>query len=68
MNSKVAKSSYDTDSEQVAVMTIHSSKGLEFSRVIMLMGTASLGKEFGSGEIDVIKENELLLYVAMTRA
>ncbi len=62
LGSKQYKSSYSPSNEQVTVLTIHSSKGLEFSRVIML----------GIGQLNDAEaqqaQNVRLLYVGMTRA
>lgn len=60
-NSKTKKQ-YDPREDKVAVMTIHSSKGLEFPRVILV----------GIGHLDDSEDNRAswarLLYVGMTRA
>ncbi|QID17580.1 ATP-binding domain-containing protein [Nitrogeniibacter mangrovi] len=62
LGSKVHKMAYDSEADSVAVMTIHSSKGLEFERVIML----------GLGAMSVAaaerQNSARLLYVGMTRA
>ena len=62
MHTRQSKSAFDPEMDQVTVMTIHSSKGLEFSRVILL-GVGQLGR-------DETREAEdaRLLYVGMTRA
>lgn len=56
------KMAYDSEADSLALMTIHSSKGLEFERVIMI----------GIGHMDDGKEEKQqsarLLYVGMTRA
>lgn len=62
MVDKQTKSAYTPDSEEISVLTIHSSKGLEFDRVILA----------GIDNIQAVAE-ELpaqvrLLYVGMTRA
>jgi len=62
LNSPKTKKMYDRDVDQVTVLTIHSSKGLEFPRVIML-GLGAL-----SGESEKEYEHASLLYVGMTRA
>ena len=56
------KAAYNPEAERVTVLTIHSSKGLEFRRVI-LIGLGLLG-------VDEQKtaEDARLLYVGMTRA
>lgn len=62
MATKQYKQAYDPEMDQVAIMSIHSSKGLEFPAVIML----------GVGHIKVNEENRekdaKLLYVGMTRS
>ena len=62
LGSKQFKTAYNPAKNQVPVLTIHSSKGLEFPRVIML----------GIGELESDQENSVqgarLLYVGMTRA
>ncbi|EGV52053.1 3'-5' exonuclease [Candidatus Endoriftia persephone] len=62
LGSKQYKSTYDPGDDRVTVLTIHSSKGLEFPRVIML-GIGQLGDE-QVGQ----PQNARLLYVGMTRA
>ncbi len=57
------KAEYDPACPRVTVMTIHSSKGLEFSRVIML-GIGILD----DSEEENVQKNTRLLYVGMTRA
>jgi len=57
-----SKETFDPDSDQVSILTRHSSKGLEYSHVI-LVGVGCL-KE---GDDDLVKESKLL-YVGMTRA
>ena len=59
---KQYKAAFDPEAEQVTVLTIHSSKGLEFRRVI-LIGTGSLGQDEAR-----IQADARLLYVGMTRA
>ncbi len=62
LGTKQHKKSYSPSDEQVTVLTIHSSKGLEFSRVIML----------GIGQLndrnERIQQDARLIYVGMTRA
>ncbi len=62
LGTKQYKSNYNPDDESVTVLTIHSSKGLEFQRVVML----------GVGHLDDDEKqrqrNARLLYVGMTRA
>ncbi len=62
LGSKQYKESYDPEVERVTVLTIHSSKGLEFRRVILL-GTGELG-----AKNECAVEDARLLYVGMTRA
>ena len=58
-----SKKAYNLHDNAVAVFTMHSSKGLEFQRV-MLMGICTLKHKDANQEAD----NTRLLYVAMTRA
>ncbi len=62
MAAKKYKAAFDAEAEHVTLLTIHSSKGLEFHRVIIL-GVDLLGKED-----ERQKEDARLLYVGMTRA
>ncbi|RMG37119.1 MAG: DNA helicase II [Gammaproteobacteria bacterium] len=62
LGSRQHKAAYDPEAERVTVLTIHSSKGLEFRRVI-LIGLGMLGNED-----DRVAEDARLLYVGMTRA
>jgi hypothetical protein len=62
LNSSKNKKQYQADNEQVAVMTIHSSKGQEFPRVIIL-GIGHLGTKK-----ERLQQDARLLYVGMTRA
>ena len=61
-DSKKHKNAYDPANNTVTISTIHSSKGLEFPRVIML-GVGSL-----KDDDDRKLANARLLYVGMTRA
>jgi len=63
MDTKAHKSTYDSSVNQVAVLTIHSSKGLEFPRVI-IVGVGRLPDQ----DEDKRSLNARLLYVGMTRA
>jgi hypothetical protein len=62
MASKAHKAAYQPGAQRVSLLTIHSSKGLEFSRVIML-GIGHLD----NGD-DNLRNDAPLLYVGMTRA
>lgn len=55
------KKAYDPSKDQVAIMAIHSSKGLEFPAVIVT-GADALNAD------EQLEQNVRLLYVAMTRA
>jgi len=63
LNTAQQKMAYDPSVQQLTVVTIHSSKGLEFPRVIML-GIGHLSDNDDS----VREQNARLLYVGMTRA
>jgi len=62
LKSSEQKKSYDSVADKVAVLTIHSSKGLEFPRVIMF-GIGDLPDQ----EVEAARSVSLL-YVGMTRA
>ncbi len=62
LTTKQTKKIYDPAVSQVSVLTIHSSKGLEFARVIML-GVGQMKSDENSQ-----KRDARLLYVGMTRA
>ena len=63
MDSKAQKNTYDPGAAQVTVLSIHSSKGLEFPRVIIFgVGCLSDNSE------EKRSQNSRLLYVGMTRA
>src|SRR5690606_296938 len=55
------KKAYDPSKDQVAIMAIHSSKGLEFPAVIVT-GADALNAD------EQLEQNVRLLYVGMTRA
>ena len=55
------KKAYDPEKDQVAIMSMHSSKGLEFPAVI-IVGADALNCE------EQLEQNVRLLYVGMTRA
>ncbi len=56
------KSAYDSEADRIALLTLYSSKGLEFQRVILL-GIGQLGQDEAREA-----EDARLLYVGMTRA
>ena len=62
LNTSARRKRYDPQNDEVVVLTRHSSKGLEFSRVI-LVGLGQL-----RAEPENVAEESRLLYVAMTRA
>ncbi len=62
LGSRLGKAAYDPEIERVNVLTIHSSKGLEFRRVVLL-GVGRLGIDE-----ERMAEDARLLYVGMTRA
>ncbi|MDY0136082.1 MAG: 3'-5' exonuclease [Thiomicrospira sp.] len=59
---KKAKQAYNSEKQDVAVLTIHSSKGLEFQRVILI------GAGYLNDADDQLHKNARVLYVGMTRA
>ena len=62
LKDKQHKTAYDHNNDCLTVLTIHSSKGLEFTRVIMV-GVGHL-----KDEEKLKQQNARLLYVGMTRA
>ncbi len=62
LGSRAEKLAYSSEEERVTIVTIHSSKGLEFPRVIIL----GVGQLRDDGER--MQDNARLLYVGMTRA
>lgn len=61
---------YDTGSDSVALMTVHSAKGLEFETVFIPgfeEGLFPISLSFGEGE-KALEEERRLAYVAVTRA
>lgn len=62
LEDKASKKAYDPSGGKITILTIHSSKGLEFPRVIM-MGLGQIGKAK-----DRLQQDARLLYVGMTRA
>ena len=63
LQTRAMRRKYRADREAVTVCTMHSSKGLEFERV-MLMGVGYLKDKTAEDQTESIR----LLYVAMTRA
>lgn len=60
---------YDSDSDCVVMMTIHSAKGLEFPNVFMVGCEEGIFPGMRAiGEPDEMEEERRLCYVAMTRA
>ena len=55
-----------TDNEQIRVSTVHSVKGKEYDKVILIHNT--LSKDFPFYDSDSIAEERRVFYVAMTRA
>jgi hypothetical protein len=62
LGSHAAKMAYDPQADALALMTIHSSKGLEFERVIII----GIGQM--SDKDEQRQQSARLLYVGMTRA
>ncbi|WP_133512684.1 3'-5' exonuclease [Candidatus Thiosymbion oneisti] len=62
MASKDHKAAYQPGDDRVSLLTIHSSKGLEFSRVIMM------GVGHFKDDEEQLSQKARLLYVGMTRA
>ena len=62
LKDKQNKTAYNKESDCLTVLTIHSSKGLEFNRVIMV-GVGHLNDDEKRRQ-----QNARLLYVGMTRA
>lgn len=63
LNYAVQKKTYDPNEDRVTVVTVHSSKGLEFPRVIIV----GIGSMRDKGQ-DALLHGSKLLYVGMTRA
>ena len=57
-----SKKAYQPHNNSVAIMTLHSSKGLEFSHVVV-MGVGQMGKV-----TDRVNDDARVLYVGLTRA
>ncbi|HEB81959.1 MAG TPA: DNA helicase II [Gammaproteobacteria bacterium] len=62
LGSSARKKAYRPDKDRVTLVTVHSSKGLEFPRVLM-MGVGQL-----KDEDENLQQGARLLYVGMTRA
>ncbi len=60
---------WDSRADRVSLLTLHSSKGLEF-RVVFILGCEEgiLPLAFGDGDPEDVDEERRLLYVGMTRA
>ena len=66
-----AKAGAEVDSERVNLLTLHSTKGLEFSRVYVIGAEDGLlpgQRELDQNDEKAIQEGRRLLYVGMTRA
>ncbi len=60
---------YDAGSGQVALMTLHAAKGLEFEHVFVIgVETGLLPHERANGSQDELEEERRLFFVGMTRA
>jgi ATP-dependent exoDNAse (exonuclease V) beta subunit len=59
---QVKKQEYEPNDDSVKLITMHSSKGLEFP-LVCISGLGALGKEE-----EALQDEARLLYVAMTRA
>jgi DNA helicase-2/ATP-dependent DNA helicase PcrA len=60
---------YDSSSERVALMTLHSAKGLEFENVFIAgLEDGLLPHERSSNDEDELEEERRLFFVGMTRA
>ncbi len=66
LGSSKYKKSYSSDVDRITVLSIHSSKGLEF-RTIVILDASFEREQVNSDSID-LEESMRLLYVGMTRA
>ncbi len=61
--------SYDSDSDRVSLMTMHSAKGLEFDTVFLVGAEDNIFPSYRSlGDNSEMEEERRLAYVAITRA
>ena len=61
--------SYDSDSDRVSLMTMHSAKGLEFDTVFLVGAEDKIFPSYRSlSDISEMEEERRLAYVAITRA
>jgi len=70
LDAQTKETQSDDDSGQVSLMTVHGSKGLEFSYVFVSGAEENIFPSYKSLEYgaDAIEEERRLFYVAMTRA
>ena len=61
--------SYDSDSDRVSLMTMHSAKGLEFDTVFLVGAEDNIFPSYRAlGDLAEMEEERRLAYVAITRA
>ena len=61
--------SYDSDSDRVSLMTMHSAKGLEFDTVFLVGAEDNIFPSYRAlGDLSEMEEERRLAYVAITRA
>ncbi|WP_298289419.1 exodeoxyribonuclease V subunit beta [Thiomonas sp.] len=58
----------ESEADLVRVVTIHKSKGLEYPVVLLPFSTACKPAEDAAGDVERLREDVRLLYVALTRA